>query len=359
MPEFWLLILTLPFPLLAYRAGRVYGRILQLPEHVEDGLPPLSIIVPARNEADNLRLLLPSLNRLDYPGQLEIIVVDDGSVDQTAAVAEGLGARCVPAGRLPEGWLGKAHACHQGARQAGGDWLLFTDADTQHDPKGLSRAMQLCRQMDLDGLSLLLDQASVGLLDSLALMAAFAGMFAALDPQFPLLNGQYILIRRRAYFESGGFAAVRSEPLEDLALGDRLFRHGLRVPLANGEQVAQVHMYLDFAQMWQGLTRIGAGSLRWFGIRAWISVGFVASGVTPLVGVVLFVQGDVAFWAVGLSWLLVSAGFLPWAIRFASGWQALLAPLGFLLVQLAACWGLLCRVLGRGISWKGRLVRNL
>jgi glycosyltransferase involved in cell wall biosynthesis len=85
-----------------------------------DPYPSLSIIIPARNEAENLRRLLPSLKQTDYPGPLEIIVVDDGSTDETADIARQHQTALLQLHELPQGWLGKTNACHQGSAQAGG-----------------------------------------------------------------------------------------------------------------------------------------------------------------------------------------------------------------------------------------------
>src|ERR1700761_9671353 len=100
----------------------------------------LSVIVPARNEADVIRPCLESLLRQSESGfalgdEWELLLVDDGSTDDTRAIAQSLpGVTVVDAAPLPAGWTGKANAVWTAARQANGDWLLFTDADTIHEP---------------------------------------------------------------------------------------------------------------------------------------------------------------------------------------------------------------------------------
>ncbi len=222
--------------LLALLADRRYRRlpVLQLAS-AKDPLPALSIVVPARNEAPNLARLLPSFGRVVYPGQLEIIIVDDGSVDATSRIAQEAGVRVIRLDHLPDGWLGKPHACHQGALEARGEWLLFTDADTCHDPAGPAAAVSFALCNRLDGLSAFLRQKTHGPWDQLPLLVIFAGLFAGLSAKNPVLNGQYILLKKDVYEASGGFAAVRRQPLEDLALGRRLHKLGYHVPVLSGE----------------------------------------------------------------------------------------------------------------------------
>jgi chlorobactene glucosyltransferase len=341
---------------MAWRARWRFAQMLHLPAHPEPELPSVAVIVPARNEAKNLERLLPSLNALAYPGHLQVSVVDDGSIDDTAKVARRHQAACLQLNKLPAGWLGKPHACHQGALLADSDLLLFTDADTCHSPDSLARAVSLLLLEELDALSLFPSQRFVSWWDALPLSAAFAGLFAVLPRRFPLVNGQYVLVRREAYFASGGFGSVRQEPVEDLAFGARLQAQGFRLAPVNGAGVLDVHMYDSFASVWRGLTRIGAGSLPWLGSQASLSVAMVISGLMPLLGGLLWSFGLVSPAAAALAWSLVIAGLYPW-LRSGRAWVNLwAAPLGVLIVQAAATWGLAARLMHIRQSWKGRLI---
>jgi chlorobactene glucosyltransferase len=378
---------TAVLPLLA-RAERAYQRMPSLPPSKAAELPPLSIIVPARNEARNLRRLLPSLLSQRYPGDLEIIVVDDNSEDETADVVtcefedfhhknsylnpENRQLRLIRVADLPPGWLGKPHAAHIGAAAARGQWLLFTDADTMHDPGSAASAVAYAEAENLHGLSVFPRQETRGLADSAVLMVAFAGLFAAQRRRTTMLNGQYMLVRRDAYEASGGFAAVRSEMLEDLAFGRLLAGQGYQAPMMHGEAVAGVHMYDDWRQMWHGVTRLGAGSLRFNGLLALISVIFVTGVMMPIWTLIFnrhFIRETPRL---RLIWLTAVLSFLPWARRFndqgaqsgrAAMWRkgrtvlrAALAPPAAAFVFLSALWGLTSRLLGRGLAWKGRKV---
>jgi len=342
---------------LSLRAERVYRQMGCLPRTHNSALPSLSIIVPARNEAQNLKRLLPSLNKLQFPGQFDVLVVDDASTDDTVAVARSYGVRLLHLAELPPGWLGKPYACHQGALNAQGEWLLFTDADTEHTPSSAADAVAYAQLHKLDGLSLQLKHEAQGWLMRTALMVAFAALYSGLPSSAPILNGQYLLIRRDVYQSVNGFAAVRDQPLEDLALGILLRARGYRLPMLDGSQVAQVRMYSDTRHLWYGLARLGAGSLRWSGRGRWVTTLFITGAMLPLlISLLSLIQRHDGKRTL-LIWAATLPGFIPWSQRFGgSTWGVLLAPVGAAFVQLAACWGLINHWLGRGIPWKNRIV---
>lgn len=351
---------------LALRAEWLYRRMpalrpcLPQNDHGRQPLryPSLSIIVPARNEAVNLHRLLPTLQAQQYPGELEIIVVNDNSEDNTALVADYYGARVINLdGGLPDGWLGKPHAVHHGALAARGEWLLFTDADMAHHPASAASAVGYALAHHLDGLSLFPRQAVMGFIDRMTLMVGFAGLFAGLRRDNVTLNGQYVLLRRDVYEQSGGMTAVRQEMLEDLALGVHLHALGYQVPMMRGEEIAEVFMYESLGQMWRGMTRLGSGSLKYSGIGAVITALFIAGAMMPLLAPFFVIIRFVDKKWLGLTWLTAVPGFITWGRRFGSGGWAVAAPFGATIVQVAASWGFITRYLGRGILWKSRAVK--
>jgi chlorobactene glucosyltransferase len=350
---------TLP---LALRAEWLYRKmpVLSPCQEAASGLrplPSLSIIIPARNEALNLHRLLPSLLAQQYPGELEIIVVDDNSEDNTAVVAAYYGVCVHRLNELPAGWLGKPHAVHQGVLASRGEWLLFTDADMEHHPASAATAVSYALNNQADGLSIFPQQATRGVVDRAALMVGFAGLFAGQRRHNATLNGQYILLRREVYAQSGGMTAVRNEMLEDLALGVHLHRQGYCVPMLRAEALATVYMYESLVHLWHGFSRLGSGSLKYSGAGALGTALFVTGAMMPLlVPLFLWLRLVNRRW-LPLSWLLTVPGFFSWGQRFGSTAGALLSPFGAALVQAAACWGLLTRLLGRGIQWKRRSVR--
>jgi len=214
----------------------------------------VSIIVPARNEEQTLPRLLQSIaHSVTRPA--EVLVIDDGSTDRTAAVAAGLGARVVTSSPKPGAWTGKSWACFQGAQNATGEVLLFLDADTYFLPGGFDRLVSCwLRERDLRlVLSVLPYYATSAAYEQLSLffnilMAAGAGGFSPVST--PRLFGQSLLISKDAYFAAGGHAAVCGIVLENLRWARRLRDCGARILCLGGKGTLHMCMFPEgFHQM--------------------------------------------------------------------------------------------------------------
>jgi chlorobactene glucosyltransferase len=336
--------------------------------------PSVSIIVPARNEEQNLRRLLPSLASLSYPHR-DLTVVDDGSSDATAAVAAGLGARVLAAGTLPDGWVGKSYACWVGARAANAEWLLFTDADTWHAPDSLGRALAAAERRGLDAVSLFTEQECRSLWESLLLPFAYQHYFAGLRPRAladprscaVLLNGQYLLVRRAAYFSSGGHAAVRASLVEDAALGTLFKRTGVTYTTLRASGAVRVRMYAGFAGIWEGFAKNCARFLAvdpLGGALTVMSTLVSAMSLLLLAGATVRlrrrpVSEAVAPLLIGASSYLVSvAAFARWQRRFCARLRfAPLQPLAAVVFQAIGIRSAVRALTGSGTRWKGRVYR--
>jgi len=176
----------------------------------------VSVILPARNEEACLADCLQSL-ATQSGVSFEIIVVDDHSTDRTREIASSFpGVRVIEAGPLPNGWTGKNNAVTAGARQAQGEWLLFTDADTVHLPGSLAAALREAQENGAELLSYSPEQIAVTFWEMAVLPVVFAELARQYspskvsDPNSPIAaaNGQYILIRRETYDAVGGHAAI-------------------------------------------------------------------------------------------------------------------------------------------------------
>ncbi len=227
----------------------------------------VSVIVPARNEEANIERAVRSVaSQTGEP--LEVIVVDDQSDDCTGQILEGMKAE-IPAlqvirvASLPAGWLGKTNALAVGARQASGEWLLFTDADTEHRPGSLSKLVERAEQKHVDLLSLSPGQLTPTWWEKAVIplvyvwLAKHYSFDEVNDPHSKVAaaNGQYLLIRRLAYDRVGGHEAVRAEILEDVALAKLVKSSGGRLLFLPGTAYVRTRMYRTFSEMWQGWTK--------------------------------------------------------------------------------------------------------
>ncbi|HUI42074.1 MAG TPA: glycosyltransferase family 2 protein [Terriglobia bacterium] len=223
----------------------------------------VSAVIPARNEAETIARTVRSVAA--QAEAVEIIVVDDHSDDATPSILEVLKLeiprlRTLRVDDPPAGWLGKAHALAAGARAASGDWLLFTDADTEHHPGSLGQVLERARRAHADVVSLSPGQQTPTWWEKAIIPFVFAELARRFrfeqvnDPSSKIAaaNGQYLLIRRLAYEATGGHTAVRGEILEDVALARRLKWEGRRLLFLPGAEWVTTRMYRSFGAMWDG-----------------------------------------------------------------------------------------------------------
>jgi len=241
--------------------------------------PKVSIIVPARNEEANLERCLRSLV-MQKGVPFEILIVDDASTDGTRAIAESftkarqcpflalnqelINVRVIDAPQpLPDGWTGKANALVAGEKAAQGEWLLFTDADTEHLEGCLATAIAEAMQHRADLLSYSPEQILAGIRQQLIMPVIFGELALQYsprrvgDPALPdaAANGQYLLVRSKAHRRIGGFASVATELLDDVALARRYKqqRHTIRFRLGRG--LVRTRMYSSWNDLRLGWTK--------------------------------------------------------------------------------------------------------
>jgi len=226
----------------------------------------VSVIIPARNEERNIERAVRSVGL--QKGVREIVVVDDDSSDRTGEILERLEIeirllRIIHLDSLPEGWGGKNHAAAAGAEMAAGEWLLFTDADTEHLPGSLEAVLERAKEENADLLSLSPGQQTLTWWEKSVIPLVFVQLARLYrfdevsNPASPAAaaNGQYLLIRRTVYNNIGGHAAVRAEILEDVELSKRVKTAGGRLLFLPGADWVRTRMYRSFGEMWQGWTK--------------------------------------------------------------------------------------------------------
>ncbi|HLJ57479.1 MAG TPA: glycosyltransferase family 2 protein, partial [Chthonomonadaceae bacterium] len=218
--------------LLVWRNRPCYPRLATV--HFTKGqlcsLPPLTIVVPACNEALTVGRAMRSLLALEYP-DLEIIAVNDRSTDETGDILDCLAAgnkrlRVLHINRLPPGWLGKNHALHVGGLQARGDWILFTDADVVYQPDALERAVAYAAMTRTDHLVACPRCRGFDFWEKL-FMSYFGLMFLLRVRPWEVEQpgrsayfgfGAFNLVRTEAYRKSGGHDAMPMEVTDDTKL---------------------------------------------------------------------------------------------------------------------------------------------
>ena len=329
--------------------------------------PTVSVIVPARNEEACLGACLESF--VAQTGSSEIIVVNDASTDHTREIALSFPlVRVVDAAPLHSGWTGKNNAMAAGVRVAGGEWLLFTDADTVHRPGSTARAVAEAKQRGAALLSYSPEQEVHGFWEKAVMPVIFAELAGTYQPSLisdpgspaAAANGQYILITREAYEAIGGHAAVSGSLLEDVALARAVKASGRKLFFRFGGDAVRTRMYRSFAQLREGWTKnlalLFPSPVRLALLRltefALIVVGVTAAGTSALRG-----HFKPAMAAASLS--VTIYGFLLNRVRRAHfSWQATaLSPAGLPLFAYLLLRSRLSHKQG-SVRWKGRTYGN-
>jgi glycosyltransferase involved in cell wall biosynthesis len=226
----------------------------------------VSVIVPARNEEAVIAACVESL--VAQREIIEVIVVNDQSSDRTAEIVRQLAARHAKLRLLetdgpPQGWVGKNHAVAIGAREAKGEWLLFTDADALHLAGSTAQALQKARESSAALVSFSPEQTTRRWYERALIPFVYCRLAAKFsfarvnDParSDAAANGQFVLVLRDAYEAVGGHAAVARELLEDVALARLVKRSGCGIYFTAPMGVVRTRMYRSFGAMWQGWTK--------------------------------------------------------------------------------------------------------
>jgi glycosyltransferase involved in cell wall biosynthesis len=251
----------------ALERRRTVGSVFDQPEPEE--LIELTVVVPARNEEDCLGACLESLTRqsediFELGRDWELIVVDDHSADHTAEIASSFaGVTVEPAGKLEKGWTGKANAIFTAVRQARGRWLLFTDADTIHEPGNLRRAIHEAVRNKVGMLSYSPRQIVSGLAQRSLMPLVFSELALAYPPakvsdpnaRIAAANGQFLLVEREAYRRLGGHASVAGKVLEDVELAFLAKRRKVGLRFRYAEDAVAARMYRTNSAMVEGWTK--------------------------------------------------------------------------------------------------------
>lgn len=364
---FWLLLCHQNF----WRADqRLQNTIQTLPDW-----PNVVVVVPARNEADVIALTLQSLADQDYPGEFQILLIDDHSDDGTADAARRLAASAkltvLSAPDLPKGWTGKLAAMAHGVEQArthvpDHQFILFTDADIEHPRHALRRLVLKAVADHRDLVSLMVRLHCTRFWERL-LVPAFVFFFQKLYP-FPAVNndqsgtaaaaGGVMLLRRDALERSGGLEAIHGQLIDDCSLAALIKKNNGRLWLGLADETRSVRPYESLGEIWNMVARTAYTQLHHSPVKL---VGAVfAMCIVYLAGPAMLIFYGIHSVAMAsslglLAWLLMSCAYLPTIIYYRQ--PAILAiclPLIgalFTLMTIDSAWRHWRR---RGGQWKGR-----
>ena len=348
--------------------------------HPRDPLAPtVSILIPARNEARVIGRTLANLRAQNHPIR-EILVLDDHSEDGTASVVREQAQRGARQGHspalrllagapLPAGWGGKNWAWHQLADAAVGDVLIFTDADVTWRPGALEAALSLLESSQADLLTVWPTQETVTWAERLIVPLMAVAVVGYLPLPFAhrspyalatAANGQCMIFRVSAYRAIGGHKAVADQIVEDVQLARRVKAHGLRVWLADGNNLIRCRMYDGWHAVFDGYTK---NILAGHGNSAALLLLSTFFHVTVFVMPWVWLLSGQAWTAPGWPWVPLTLGALGIGVRAltaqATGQRvrdALLMPLSVLLMSVIALRSLWWHAHYGGPVWKGRVV---
>ena len=335
----------------------------------------VSVVIPARDEERTLPALLHSLRRLAPGVVVDVVVVDDGSRDATVAVARAAEAAVVAAGDPPRGWTGKAWACHVGARETSGDFLLFLDADTVLATDALEGLLEvhdrcpgLVSVQPFHAVERPYEQLS-SYFNAVSVLAS--GAFRRRPSGRPMAFGPCLLTSRAAYEHAGGHAAVRQEILDDVELAAAYHRAGLPVRCLVGGRAVRMRSYPGGIRQWaDGWTKNfasgassaapgpGLGAVSWVSAHHAVAVGAALAAAEVVSGHDLaMAHGEPRWWAV--AWVVVA-----WQLRSVlrplgsfRWWTWALFPVPLLAFDLVFARSLAATVVRRSVRWRGREVR--
>ena len=387
----FLLVLSLLFWILySIRTMKNYRSIPSLLKPPIDSsfksLPFVSVIIPTRNEAYRIEDCIKSLKAQTYP-TLEILIVDD-STDNTIGVIKNIVGndkrfKIIREEKLSGGWVGKPHAMQQGSKEAKGEWLLFVDADTAHDPEIVTSSVTHAIKNKLDMLSLLSYLVCKSFWEKI-IQPVLTGLIIFISPlgetndpksKFAFALGPFILIKRSVFNKVGGYETIKDRIADDVEMAKLVKESGFKIGLAHAQDMMRLRMYERFREIWEGWSKnIFLGLVQKRGIRSKaLQVLIVLIGlfgvfdmvVLPFLAFVL--SGFIYLLTHSLPWLYVSFfSFLVWLLatliqfyihsRYGIG-KPKYSPLYFLggIITMGIFLNSAIKTLsGSGVTWKGR-----
>lgn len=351
----------------------VWWNLRQFPRlaHVDRKItkPSLSILIPARDEADRIEeCLLSIVNQTMLPS--EILVLNDNSSDETAYIVKELAKRypiitLLEGKPLEKGWLGKSYACHQLALAAKSNWYLFLDADVRLERNAMEAISVLTKQekgmisgFPKQQVDSWLEKIVVPMMMFLvACHLPVKLVRASSDPRFAAAHGGFILIEQKVYNQIGGHSAIRSTLIDDIELARLVKKHGFTFTLAQISEYVSMKMYQNAAEVWSGYRKnIFQGVNRNFFLLFLVFGYYSLLYLVPPIFVVIGIMSESALLYPGIMFMMAGAAIkaiidranrLPWYYGF-------LIPLSICMVIVIGLDSVRIAWSKKGYLWKGR-----
>jgi len=355
------------------------SRKARLPEN----MPLVSVLIPARNEEENIEECVLSIVRQDYQN-IEVLVLDDNSKDRTAELVRKIAEKdqrvhLINGEPLAEGWAGKCFACHQLSRSSRGEWLLFVDADTISEPHLIGGALHIAAKNKISMLSGFPRQLVSGLSQKIVMPILFYFIIMSWFPlwflhraktPFPTLAiGQFLLFNRDAYMRIGGHEVVKSRIMEDVWFAIEMSRRHERTMSIDLSKAMTTRMYTSIATMTEGC-------VKWF---------YSVAALSPLALVGFFIAAYIFYfapfyWALSgpLSTIISNGHWVDWYVVITlqvvlillmriitdmyfrgSSISFIFHPLGVAFLILAVLYAVGRRAVGAGVAWKDRVYQGI
>ena len=336
----------------------------------------VSIVIPARNEENNIKACLLSALKQDYK-EIEVIIFDDGSSDKTPEIVSSLSQEYPQlkvyqgdGSPLPKGWFGKPWALERAQQHTTGKWIVFVDADVCLAPEAISRCLAYARHHNLEMVTGLGDLTMDSFWERV-LQPAIGGLILAgnslskvndhKQKDHNLANGQFIMISRGAYEKIGRHSCVQADILDDIGMARALAKHDQPYHCLHLQELFSCRMYTSFSEIWEGWTKNLFAGMRYSWKNLVFTIAFTYSfsslGITLLF---LFSLGvgefPILIWGIVLT-------LLPIAMRWLMDYRRNQNPLYGLthpFANLIVCALLLNSAIqsSRGtVRWKGRVYK--
>lgn len=343
----------------------------------DDNLAPMedlevSIVIPARNEQDNIGQCVNSALEQQDLGKLQVVVLDDASTDKTPEILNSFNSpslKIIQGGDEPlDGWFGKPWALMRAQKHANNKWLLFVDADVKLHPKAASRAVSYATAKKLDMLS------GFGRLEAKTfwektLQPAIGGLIVSgnslpevnsPDSKKVIANGQFILISREAYDKLGGHAAVKDNVLDDVGMAKAAKNAGLKYHCVFMRTLFECRMYGSLGEIWRGWRKNLFAGLHYswgvtIGVVSFLFVEMLLPWFILFLGIIGILDTEWLIWGIVLVVISQLVRFYLDIVFKQPVLYGLTQPLAMALLSLLFLDSAWSTTTGK-VSWKGRKV---